>query len=124
MRSILEANVGDTVRVDFNHIEEGVERRQPFEGILIKVRGTGNSQTLTVRRMSFGIGVERIFPAASPNFLGLKVIQRGRVRRSKLYYLRELSGKAHRVTAAETSAQAKARVAAAGKTEPAVKAAA
>lgn len=108
MRTHLQANVGDTIRIEYNVIEEGVERRQTFEGILIKVRGSGTNKSITVRRMSFGVGVERIFPVASPRFLGLRVLREGRVRRSKLYYLRKLSGKAHRVESTEVVAEAPA----------------
>lgn len=104
MRTFQNTKVGDTVRVEFNTIEEGVERRQSFEGILLKVRGSGPNQSITVRRMSFGVGVERIYPVASPRFLGIKMIRGGKVRRSKLYYLRNLSGKAHRVASEEAPA--------------------
>ena len=97
MRQFREAQVGDTVRVQFKILEEGAERIQTFEGILLRVRGSGASQTITVRKSSFGIGVERIFPAASPRFADISVVRRGRVRRSKLYYMRAFTGKAHKV---------------------------
>ncbi|MBI4064674.1 MAG: 50S ribosomal protein L19 [Elusimicrobia bacterium] len=97
MREFQGANVGDTVRVQFKILEEGSERLQLFEGILLKVRGTGVSKTITVRKTSFGVGVERIFPVASPRFAGINAVRRGKVRRSKLYYMRGLTGKAHKV---------------------------
>lgn len=97
MRQYKQVKVGDTVRVQFKTLEEDAERLQNFEGTLIKVRGTGVSQTLTVRKISFGVGVERIFPVESPRFVGISVTRRGKVRRSKLYYMRGLTGKSHRV---------------------------
>ena len=97
MRQYKDAFIGDTVKVKFKMIEEGSERLQAFEGTLIKVRGGVAACSIAVRRISFGVGVERIFPTASPRFVGLDVMRRGKVRRSKLYYLRGLSGKAHRV---------------------------
>ena len=97
MRQYKTAHVGDTIRVQFKTMEEGSERMQAFEGTLIRVRGSGVSQTITVRKISFGISVERIFPVASPRFISLTVSRRGKVRRSKLYYMRTLKGKAHRV---------------------------
>lgn len=97
MRQFQNVRVGDTVRVQFKTLEEGAERVTNFEGALIRVRGSGPSQTLTVRKISFGVGVERIFPVASPRFQTISVVRRGRVRRAKLYYMRGLSGKAHRI---------------------------
>lgn len=105
MREFQAAHVGDTVKVQFKTLEEGVERTQNFEGTLIRVRGSGPSQTLTIRKISFGIGVERIFPTKSPRLLGIRVVKRGRVRRAKLYYMRKLSGKAHKVAFLEDKAQ-------------------
>lgn len=97
MRTYKKAGVGDTVRVRFKIFEEGSERLQTFEGTLIKVRGSQENKSLTVRRITFGVGIERIFPVASPRFMDIEVVRRGRVRRSKLYYMRKLSGKAHRI---------------------------
>lgn len=105
MREFQATHVGDTVKVQFKTLEEGVERTQNFEGTLIRVRGSGPGQTLTVRKISFGVGVERIFPTKSPRLLGIKVVKRGRVRRAKLYYMRKLSGKAHRVAFLKDEAQ-------------------
>jgi large subunit ribosomal protein L19 len=87
---------GDTVKVFYKIKEEGKERIQPFEGIIIAQKGAGNSKTITVRKLaSLGIGVERIFPIFSPNIGKIEVTKHGKVRRSKLYYIREkLSTKA------------------------------
>lgn len=88
---------GDTVRVNVRVKEGDKERLQAFEGVCIARRGAGVSQTFTVRKISSGIGVERIFPVHSPMIGSLQVIRRGRVRRAKLYYLRQLTGKATRI---------------------------
>ncbi len=89
--------VGDTVRVH-NLIKEGNrERIQMFEGIVIKIQGTGVRETFTVRKTSNGIGVEKTWPIHSPNIAGVDVLRRGKVRRAKLFYLRERSGKKARV---------------------------
>ena len=90
-------NVGDTVRVDVNIKEGNRERIQAFEGTVIAKRGSGVSETFTVRRISYGVGIERVFPVNSPNVAAVKVIRRGKVRRSKLYYLRDRVGKAAKV---------------------------
>ncbi|BAT71198.1 large subunit ribosomal protein L19 [Thermosulfidibacter takaii ABI70S6] len=89
--------VGDTVRVYFRIIEGNKERVQPFEGVVIKFSGAMHRRTFTVRRTTGGIGVERTFPLYSPRLEKIEVIRRGRVRRAKLYYLRQLSGKAARI---------------------------
>ena len=88
---------GDTVRVQVRVREGEKERIQAFEGICIGRRGAGISATFMVRKISAGIGVERIFPLHSPAIASIKVVRRGRVRRAKLYYLRKLSGKAARI---------------------------
>jgi large subunit ribosomal protein L19 len=88
---------GDTVRVNVRVKEGDKERLQAFEGVCIARRGAGVSQTFTVRKISSGIGVERIFPVHSPMIGSLQVVRRGRVRRAKLYYLRQLTGKATRI---------------------------
>lgn len=92
-----EFRPGDTVRVMFKVVEGGRERVQPFEGIVLKRQGSGLSETFTVRRVSYGVGVERTFPLHSPRLESLVVLRSGRVRRSRLYYLRERIGKAARV---------------------------
>ena len=90
-------NIGDTVRVH-NKIKEGnKERIQMFEGTVIAKHNGGISATFTVRRISYGVGVEKTFPVHSPNVVDVTVIRRGKVRRSKLYYLRDRVGKASKV---------------------------
>ena len=89
--------VGDTLRLQVKVVEGEKERIQSFEGIVIKMNRGGNRATFTVRKISYGIGVERIFPLHSPRIDKIQVLSRGKVRRAKLYYLRELSGKAARV---------------------------
>ena len=88
---------GETVRVHVKVVEGEKERTQIFEGIVIGMSGTGNRAMFTVRKVSYGVGVERIFPVHSPRIDRVEVISRGRVRRAKLYYLRERSGKAARL---------------------------
>jgi len=89
---------GDQVKVHFKVVEGGNERIQIFEGVVIRIKGSGLSKTFTVRKNSFGIGVERIFPINSPRIEKVELARRGKVRRAKLYYLRNLSGKAARIT--------------------------
>jgi large subunit ribosomal protein L19 len=88
---------GDTVRVSVKVIEGEKERLQAFEGVVIRRRGTGASASFTVRRISYGIGVERTFPVHSPRIEKIQVTKRAKVRRAKLYYLRGLAGKAARL---------------------------
>jgi len=90
-------DAGDTVRVQVRVREGDKERLQAFEGVCIGRRGAGISETFTVRKVSAGVGVERIFPMHSPNLASVEVVRRGRVRRAKLYYLRNLSGRAARI---------------------------
>jgi large subunit ribosomal protein L19 len=99
---------GDTVRVHvrLKEAEGEKERVQPFEGVVVSRRGHLSGATFTVRRVSFGIGVERIFPVNSPMISSIEVLQPGRVRRSKLYYLRQLKGKAARIRRAEQPVEA------------------
>ena len=106
---------GDTVRVHvrLKEAEGEKERVQPFEGVVVSRRGHLSGATFTVRRVSFGIGVERIFPVNSPMISSIEVLQAGRVRRSKLYYLRQLKGKAARIRRAEQPVQTAAAAAAA-----------
>lgn len=90
--------IGDTVKVGVKIKEaNGKERIQNFEGTVIARKGSGVSETFTVRRVSYGVGVERVFPVHSPNVDSVQVIRHGRVRRSKLYYLRDRVGKAAKV---------------------------
>ena len=90
-------SVGDTVKVSVKVIEGAKERIQAFEGIVIAKRNGGIRETFTVRRISYGIGVERTFPVHSPKVARIDVVRRGKVRRAKLYYLRHLTGKAAKV---------------------------
>jgi large subunit ribosomal protein L19 len=88
---------GDTVNVHLRVVEGEKERIQQFEGVCLSRRGSGSNETFTVRKISGGTGVERIFPIHSPRIAQIDVVRRGKVRRSKLYFLRELSGKAARI---------------------------
>lgn len=90
-------HVGDTVQVHYKIVEGTRERVQVFEGIVIKIQGGGAGRTFTVRRISYGVGVERTFQANSPRIADLVVTRRGNVRRSKLFYLRERQGKSAKV---------------------------
>ena len=89
--------IGDTVKVHVKIREGDKERIQLFEGTVIARKGSGISETFTVRRLSYGVGVERVFPVHSPNVAKVEVVRHGRVRRSKLYYLRDRVGKAPKV---------------------------
>lgn len=98
LRSDLPAfRPGDTVRVHVKVVEGTRERIQLFEGVVIKRRGGGISETFTVRKISYGVGVERTFPVHTPKIAKLEVVRRGKVRRAKLYYLRKLRGKKARI---------------------------
>ncbi|HHY11971.1 MAG TPA: 50S ribosomal protein L19 [Firmicutes bacterium] len=88
---------GDTVRVFFKVVEGGRERVQPFDGVVIRRQSGGLRETFTVRRISYGVGIERTFPVHSPRIERIQVLRRGRVRRAKLFYLRGLSGKSARI---------------------------
>lgn len=88
---------GDTVRVNVRIVEGNRERVQAFEGVVIGIQGSGVGRTFTVRKVSYGIGVERIFPIHSPKVESIQVVRRGQVRRAKLFYLRKLRGKAARI---------------------------
>ncbi|HCC68651.1 MAG TPA: 50S ribosomal protein L19 [Nitrospiraceae bacterium] len=89
--------IGDTVRVNLKVIEGDKERLQTYEGVVIARRGSNTRETFTVRKVSYGIGVERIFPLHSPMIGGIVVVKHGDVRRAKLYYLRHKKGKAARI---------------------------
>lgn len=114
---------GDTVKVHVRVVEGNRERIQVFEGVVIRRQGGGLRETFTVRKISFGVGVERTFPVHSPSIARIEIVQRGQVRRAKLYYLRELRGKKarirerRRVTEAELAAEAAASAAAEGPPE-------
>jgi len=94
---IPEFRAGDTVRVHVRVVEGDKERIQVFQGIVISRRGGGTRESFTVRKMSGAIGVERVFPLHSPVLNKIEVLRRGKVRRAKLYYLRDLRGKAARI---------------------------
>ena len=93
----VQFKAGDTVKVFFKVVEGGNERIQAFEGVVIQRKGTGLTETFTVRKISFGVGVERIFPLHSPKIDHIDIIRKGDVRRAKLYYLRERSGKSAKI---------------------------
>jgi len=102
---------GDTVKVHARVVEAGRERIQVFQGVVIRRQGGGLRETFTARKISFGVGVERTFPVHSPSVAKIEIVSRGRVRRAKLYYLRELRGKRARIrerrmTPAEAAAAA------------------
>jgi large subunit ribosomal protein L19 len=92
-----EFRPGDTVKVHVRVVEAGRERQQVFQGVVIRRQGGGLQETFTVRKISFGVGVERTFPLHSPSIGKLEVVTRGKVRRAKLYYLRERTGKKARI---------------------------
>jgi large subunit ribosomal protein L19 len=92
-----EFRPGDTVRVHVRVVEGGKERIQIFEGVVIARKNRGVADTITVRKVSYGVGVERTFPIHSPMVSKIEVVRKGKVRRAKLYYLRNLSGKAARL---------------------------
>ncbi len=96
-KDIPDFQPGDTVKVHVKVIEGTRERIQVFEGVVIRRRGGGLGETFTVRRVSYGVGVERTFPLHTPKIDKIEVIRRGRVRRARLYYLRKLRGKAARI---------------------------
>ncbi len=96
-REFPEFTPGDTVRVNVRIQEGGKERIQAFEGVVIRIRKRGLRSTFTVRKISFGYGVERAFPLYSPNLQSVERVKKGKVRRAKLYYLRQRRGKAARI---------------------------
>lgn len=96
-KEIPEFSVGDTVKVYVKVVEGNRERLQAFEGIAIARKHGGVNETFTVRRVSFGIGIERTFPIHSPRIDHIEVVKKGKVRRAKLYYLRNLAGKAAKI---------------------------
>ena len=90
-------HIGDTIRVGVKIVEGGKERIQPYEGVVIARRNGGINETITVRRIFQGVGVERVFLLHSPRITDIKIMRRGKVRRAKLYYLRQRVGKATRI---------------------------
>lgn len=96
-QNLPEFRSGDTVRVQVRIVEGNRERVQAFEGIVIAISGSGGRRTFTVRKVSYSVGVERIFPLHSPKIDAIEVIRHGKVRRAKLFYLRSLKGKAARI---------------------------
>ena len=95
--NLTDFNVGDTVKVDYKVVEGARERIQTYEGTVIKKQGEGSRGTFTVRRISYGVGVERTFPTHSPRIEKLTVTRRGKARRARLFYLRERQGKSAKV---------------------------
>jgi large subunit ribosomal protein L19 len=92
-----DVEVGDTVKVNYKVVEGNRERVQVFQGIVIRRHGAGSRETFTVRKISFAVGVERTFPINSPKIVGIDVVSKGKVRRGKLYFLRDKVGKAARI---------------------------
>ena len=114
-----EFRPGDTVKVHVRVVEAGRERIQVFQGVVIRRQGGGLRETFTVRKISFGVGVERTFPVHSPTIARMEIVQKGRVRRAKLYYLRERRGKRARIRERREPVQAAPREAgAAEEAEP------
>lgn len=112
---------GDTVKVYTKVVEGDSERIQIFDGVVISRRGSGISESFTVRKISYGVGVERVFPIHSPRIEKIEVVKTGKVRRSKIYYLRGLSGKAARLDEVEKEIAGSVPQAEPAKTEPAGK---
>lgn len=96
-QDIPEFRPGDTVRLHLKVKEGEKERTQIFEGLVVRVRGSGLGKTFTVRKVSYGVGMERIFPVACPSIQKIEVVKRGIVRRAKLYYIRNLKGKSAKI---------------------------
>jgi large subunit ribosomal protein L19 len=108
-KSVPEFGPGDTVRVQVKVVEGDRERLQAYEGVCIARKNDGLNSSFTVRKISYGEGVERVFPLYSPNVAEIEVVRRGKVRRAKLYYLRERAGKSARIAEQTTGAKAKLR---------------
>jgi large subunit ribosomal protein L19 len=102
-RDLGDINIGDTVKVFVKVVEGDKERIQPFQGAVIAKKGSGTRETFMVRKVSFGVGVERIFPVCSPAVTKVEIVKRGDVRRAKLYYLRDKKGKAAKIKEKELS---------------------
>ncbi|BDP42508.1 50S ribosomal protein L19 [Deinococcus aetherius] len=117
-----EFQPGDTVRVETKVVEGNRTRNQAFEGVVIAMNGSGSRKSFTVRKISFGEGVERVFPFSSPLVAKVTVLERGKVRRAKLYYLRELRGKAARIKSDRSRVMKDAARVARGKADAAAQA--
>lgn len=102
-QSVPDIKIGATVRVHVKIIEGEKERIQVYEGVVIRKKGTRNRETFTVRKVSYGVGVERVFPIHSPYITQVDVVREGKVNRAKLYYLRERTGQAARISERERS---------------------
>jgi large subunit ribosomal protein L19 len=109
-KEVADFNIGDTVRVSVKVVEGDKERIQPFDGVVIARHGGNTRETFTVRKISFGVGVERIFPLYSPTVEKIEVLKRGSVRRAKLYYLRGKKGKAAKIKEKERIFAAKSPI--------------
>ena len=114
-KELPDARPGDTVRVHIKIVEGEKERIQVFEGVAIRLRGGGIRKTMTVRKVSFGVGVERIFPIHSPRVEKIEIIKRAKVRQARLYYLRSLRGKAARLKERRMEAEPKTKKKSRGK---------
>lgn len=101
--SVPEFSIGDTVRVTVKIKEGDKERLQAFEGVVIARKNGGIRETFTVRKISYGVGVEKSFPVHSPKIVNIEVIRKGKPRRAKLYYIRELTGKAAKIKSADNN---------------------
>jgi large subunit ribosomal protein L19 len=106
-KEITGFNIGDTIRVSVKVVEGDKERIQPFDGVVIARRGSTTRETFTIRKISFGVGVEKIFPLYSPAIDKIEVLKRGSVRRAKLYYIRAKKGKAAKIKEKERVFEAK-----------------
>ena len=96
-KKLPDFSAGDNINVNYKIVEGDKERIQSFRGNVLQIKGSGSTKTFTVRKISNGVGVERIFPFNSPNIVDLEILKKGKVRRAKLFYLRELSGKKSRI---------------------------
>ena len=105
-KDVPDFQAGDTLKVSVKIIEGDKERIQDYVGVCIRRKSSGISETFTVRRVSYGVGMERVFPLHSPKVDKIEVVRRGRVRRAKLYYLRDLRGKKARITERKTDTAA------------------
>lgn len=97
VKKLPKISPGDNINVSYRILEGDKERIQSFRGDVIQIKGSGSTKTFTVRKVSNGVGVERIFPFNTPNIVGIEILKHGRVRRAKLFYLRNLSGKKSRI---------------------------